>query len=139
MDVNSLVDHCLALSFDDLKDFAWQNYKKVETYIQKMSKKVEPYKLLVPSIYVCIAADGELADEEFEFIKQLLGKSSYIDALDKTAEFFGDQPQKNTKKLYDIFPLEIQEAYLRVCVAVLTVDRSFDQTEVDYLKKLLGI
>ena len=138
MNVNSVIDYCLGLSFFDLQNYAGQNYNKVYDYIAKQHGGEKANTLLVGSIFTCIASDGKLSDSEWEFIKQFIGGYTYDKAFEVASDFYNQQAQDITKDLGTIFPSNIRDAFLSLCIAVLCVDKRLTDKEVDYLKYILG-
>ena len=138
MNINSVIDYCLGLSFYDLQDYAGENYKKVYNHICAKHDSEKANTLLIGSIFTCIASDGKLSEAEWNFISQFIGGYTYDEALSVAGEFYNDEAQSVTKELGLLFYDDIRDAYLALCIAVLAVDKRLDGAEVDYLKKILG-
>lgn len=138
MNINSTIDYCLGLSHFDLQHFAGDNYQKVYNYMTECydSKKVNT--LLVGSIFTCIASDGTLSEAEWQFILQFIGGYTYDEALRVAGDFYNDEAQNIVKELGIMFPSDIRDAFLCICIAVLCVDKRLNDAEVDFLKHLLG-
>lgn len=138
MDINAVINRCLGMDYYTLEDFAGQNYKKLYNFIASKHDGEKANTLLIGSIFTCIASDGKFSDGEWEFISKFVGGYSYDEAFKVASEFYCDEAQNITKDLLKIFPADIQEAFLCFCIAVLAVDKRFNDAEVTYLKKMLG-
>ena len=137
MNPRKVAEQCMNLSFFQLQDFAGKNYNKVYEYIEARDPG-NANKLLIPTIFTCIASNGRLSDREWDFIKQFIGGYTYDEALDTAGEFYHEDAQNIVRELVACFPMDIKEAYLSLCIAVLAVDERFDGAEVDFLNSLLG-
>ena len=138
MNINSVIDYCVDLSFYDLQNYAGENYKKVYAYISQKHGGEQANTLLIGCIFTCIACDGKLSDKEWDFIAQFIGGYTYDKALSVAGEFYCDEAQSVTKELGAVFPSDIRDAFLCLCIAVLCVDKRLNDAEVDLLKKILG-
>lgn len=137
MNPRKVAEQCMNLSFFQLQDFAGKNYNKVYEYI-KSTSTANPNSVLVGTIFTCIASNGRLSDREWDFIKQFIGGYSYDEALNTAGEFYSEEAQSIARKFVNHFPMDIKEAYISLCIAVLAVDERFDGAEVDFLNSLLG-
>ena len=138
MNVNSVIDYCLGLSFFDLQNYAGQNYNKVYAHITKSYEGKKADTLLIGSIFTCISSDGKLSSAEWDFIKQFIGGYTYDEALASAGEFYCQEAQDIVKELGAMFPSDVRDAFLSICIAVLCVDKRLTDKEVDYLKYILG-
>lgn len=138
MDINAVINRCLGMDYYTLENFAGENYKKLYYYISGKHGGEKANTLLIGSIFTCVASDGKFSDGEWEFIAKFIGGYSYDEALKVAGEFYNDEAQRVTKDLLRVFPADMQEAFLCICIAVLAVDKRLNDAEVSYLKKLLG-
>ena len=138
MNINSVIDYCLGLSLRDLQNYAGGNYEKVYRYISSGYSGEKANTLLIGSIFTCVASDGKFSDAEWDFIAQFVGGYSYDEAFAVASEFYNIEAQNTTKELGAMFPSDVRDAFLCLCIAVLCVDKRLNDAEVDYLKKVLG-
>ncbi len=137
MNVNSIINYCKSLNFGQLQDFAGNNYLKVYKYIEQRHDGKKANTLLIGTIFTCIAVDGKLTDNEWNFIAQFIGGYSYDEAFKVASEFYNDEAVRVTKDLYAIFPSDIKEAYVNLCIAVLCVDGRVESAESSFLYQLI--
>ena len=136
MNINSMVNYCLGLSYHELENFAGQNYKKVYDHIAKTHGGEKANTLLIGSIFTCIATDGKLSEREWKFISSFIGGYSYDRALSVAGEFYCDEATETTRKLINFFPSDVSEALISVCIAVLAVDGKMEGPEMAFLRSL---
>lgn len=137
MNVNSEINYCLGLSFYSLQNYAGENYKKVYDYMSANYDGEKVNTLLIGSIFTCIASDGKLSDSEWNFIASFIGGYSYDEAFEVAGEFYNDEAQRIVRELLGMFQREIAEAFVKLCVAVLCVDKKIDGKEADFLENIL--
>ena len=137
MHVNYLINYCVNLSYYDLEDFAGENYKKVYYYIAERNDGEKANTLLIGTIFTCVASDGKLTEKEWKFISSFIGGYTYDEAFSVASEFYNDQAQDTVRGLVDVFPSDIAEAFISLCIAVLSVDGRVEGKEVDFLRTLL--
>ena len=137
MNVNSTINYCLGLSYRDLENFAGENYQKVYNYMTRNYDGEKVNTLLIGTIFTCIASDGKFNDAEAKFISSFIGGYNYEEGFKVAGEFYNDEAQKVVSDLYDLFPRDIKEAYLNMCLAVLAVDGRIADYEKYFLNKLL--
>ena len=137
MNINSVIDQCLGLSLRDLQNYAGENYKKVYAYIAQKYGGEKANTLLIGCIFTCIACDGKLSEMEWDFIAQFIGGYTYEQAFAVAGEFYCNEAQAVTKELGTVFPSDVRDAFLCLCIAVLCVDKRLNDAEVDLLKKIL--
>ena len=138
MNINSTIDYCMGLSHFELQNFAGGNYQKVYNHIASRHDGEKANTLLIGSIFTCIASDGKLSEAEWQFILQFIGGYTYDEALSTAGEFYNGEAQNIVKELGTMFPSDIRDAFLCICIAVLCVDKRLNDAEVDFLKKVLG-
>ena len=140
MDVNSTINYCKSLSFYDLQDFAGRNYQKVYNWFDGIDRKsgMTPNQLLISTIFVCIAVDDRMTEDEWMFVVSFIGGYSYEEARYTAASLRTKESQEIVKKFYDAFPYDISEAYLNLCIAILCVDQDFDAYERTFLRTLIS-
>lgn len=136
MNARAIANHCLNLSFYDLQDFAGENYNVVYEYIKRTSN-VSPNSVLVGTIFTCIATDGRLSDDEWNFIAMFIGGYSYDEALQTAGDFYCEDARRVARDFVKVFPPKVREAYVSMCIAVLAVDKRFGDDEIDFLNSLL--
>ena len=137
MNPRSVAQHCASLSFFDLQDFAGKNYNKVYNCIESIAED-KATTILVGTIFTCIASDRKLSTKEWDFIKQFIGGYSYDEAFKTAEQFYHEDAFKTTKEFVEALPMDIREAYLSLCIAVLAVDGQFHEEEVDFLNWIIG-
>ena len=136
MQINNTIDYCLELNFFQLQDFAGRNYQKLYNHLK--TNTPQPGKALVPLILTCIASDGRLEKEEWDFIVSFIGGFSYNEALEKASKLYSDEARQLAKRFLYGFPtLDLREAFVNLCIAVLCVDRRFKQSELDFLQSII--
>ena len=138
MNINSVIDYCMGLSHFELQHYAGDNYQKVYNHITKCYDGKKANTLLIGTIFTCIASDGKLSEAEWNFIAQFIGGYTYDEAFAVASDFYNDEAQELTKELGAMFPSDIRDAFLTICIAVLCVDKRLNDAEVAYLKKVLG-
>ncbi|MBE7093064.1 MAG: TerB family tellurite resistance protein [Clostridiales bacterium] len=136
MNINSMVNYCLGLSYYDLENFAGQNYKKVHAHIASKHGGDKANTLLIGSIFTCIATDGKLSEGEWKFIASFIGGYTYDEAFKVASEFYCDEAEKTTRDLIDFLPSDVAEALVSVCIAVLAVDGRMEGPEMAFLRSL---
>ena len=138
MDINAVINRCLGMDYYTLQNFAEENYKKVYSYISGRHGGEKAHTLLIGSIFTCVASDGKFSNGEWEFISKFVGGYSYDEAFQIAGEFYCVEAQNITRDLACSLSVEVREALLCVCIAVLTVDKRLGEAEVEFLKKILG-
>ena len=137
MNVNSIINYCTGLSFYDLQDYAGENYVEVYNYMTQNYDGEKVNTLLIGSIFTCVAADGKLSEAEWNFIASFIGGYSYDEAFAVAGEFYNDEAQSIVQELVSLFPYNIAEAYIKLCIAVLCVDGRVADYEKYFLNKIL--
>lgn len=137
MNVQSIINYCLGLSYYSLENYAGKNYKKVYDHMAKNYDGEKVNTLLRGSIYTCVAADGKFSDGENKFISSFIGGYTYDEAFDVAAQFYNDEAQKIVSQLYAMFPSDIKEAFVGLCIAVLAVDKRIADYEKQFLNKIV--
>lgn len=137
MNARAIANHCLNLSFYDLQDFAGENFNVVYDYIKSNHSKTSPNSVLVGTIFTCIATDGKLSEEEWNFIAMFIGGYSYEEAVETAGDFYCEEARRVARDFLKVFPLRVREAYVSMCIAVLAVDKRFNDAEIDFLNSLL--
>lgn len=136
MNVNLEINYCKGLSLYKLQDYAGENYKIVYNHIENKNPG-NANTLLIGTIFTCVASDGKLSDTEWNFIAQFIGGYTYDEAFKVASEFYNSEAQKVIKDLYDLFPANVKDAYLKLCIAVLCVDGKIDSKESTLLNSIL--
>ena len=136
MNVNSIINHCLSLSYYDLENFAGRNLMVVYDHV-KATSRVNPNDVLIPTLFTCIASDGALSEGEWRFIKTFIGGYSYDEALATAGEFYCAEAQDVVRKFIEAFPQNVKEAYITMCLAVLAVDGRISNYEKSFLNFII--
>lgn len=136
MNVNSVLNYCLNLSYRDLENYAGENFMVVYNHIKAVSS-TNPNDVLVPTLFTCIAADGQLSEGEWKFICSFIGGYSREQAFATAGEFYCDEAHRVVRDFIRAFPSNVAEAYIRMCLAVLSVDRRIGGYEVEFLNTIL--
>lgn len=136
MNVNHEINYCKGLSLFKLQDYAGENYKIVYNHIENKNPG-NANTLLIGTIFTCVASDGKLSDTEWNFIAQFIGGYTYDEAFKVASEFYNSEAQKVIKDLYNLFPANVKDAYLKLCIAVLCVDGKIDSKESTLLNSIL--
>ncbi len=136
MDIQQTIDYCLSLNYDKLEEFAKINYQKLYDYLKTKQSSERVKTVLEGSIFTFVSANGELADEEFKFIQNILGEYSYESLIEITKEYFSSDAQETARRLYSVLNEETKKAYINLCIAVLAVDKNIDISE-DFLINLI--
>ncbi len=136
MNINSIINHCLGLSYYDLENFAGRNFMVVYDHI-KATSRVNPNDVLIPTIFTCIASDGSLSEGEWKFVMTFIGGYSYNEALATAGEFYCQEAQDVVRKFIAAFPQNVKEAYISMCLAVLAVDGRISSYETCFLNSII--
>jgi hypothetical protein len=137
MNVQSIINYCTNLGYRDLENFAGENYLTVYNYMTRNYDGEKVNTLLIGSIFTCVAADGKFNDAEWQFISSFIGGYSYEEAFSVAGEFYNDEAQDIVRQLVDLFPSDISEAFVSLCLAVLCVDGRVADYERYFLNKIL--
>ena len=138
MNIQSTINYCLDLNYRDLENFAGNNYVKVLNYIKQNYPNVNPNTILIGTIFTCVACDGSLSDTETKFIQMFIGGYSYDSAFEAAKDYYTQKAQDIARGLYDSFSYEIKEAYINLCIAVLAVDKNFNNIEQTFLYSIIN-
>ncbi len=137
--IDNIVNHCLSLSYNKLEFYAGENYKKVYDHMTATYDKEKTNTLLIGSIFTCVAVDGKLSDKEWNFISSFIGGYSYDEAINVAGEFYNTEAQDIVKKLANFYPAEISVAFVKMCIAVLSVDKRISAKELNFIKNTFKI
>ena len=138
MNVNSIISHCKSLGFYDLQNYAGANFNIVYNHLKDHHSNINPNHVLVRTIVTCIAVDGKLSEKEWNFIACFVGGYSYDEALNMAGEFYNDEARDIARKFYREFPLDVREAYAKMCIAVLCVDYDVNYAEKAFINQIIG-
>ncbi len=136
MNVNQVINYCIGLDLYPLENFAGKNFTVVYDYI-KSTSSANPNDILVPTIFTCIAANGQFTQGEWDFIMSFVGNYSYNEAVATAGEFHSTEARRLVSDLAHRFPSHVREAYVSMCIAVLAVDKRVDGPEIEFLRTLL--
>lgn len=137
MNVQSVINYCTNLGYRDLENFAGENYLTVYNYMTRNYDGEKVNTLLIGSIFTCVAADGKFNDAEWQFISSFIGGYSYEEAFSVAGEFYNDEAQDIVRQLVELFPSDVAEAFICLCLAVLCVDGRVADYERYFLNKIL--
>ena len=137
MNVQSVINYCSGLSYRQLENFAGENYLTVYNYMSANYDGEKVNTLLIGSIFTCVAADGKFNDAEWNFIASFIGGYSYEEAFAVAGEFYNDEAQSIVAELANMFPSNIRDAFLSLCIAVLCVDGRVADYEKYFLNRIL--
>lgn len=137
--VEQIVEYCLGLSYNSLEEYAGKNYLKVYEHMTSTYDKEKTNTLLIGSIFTCIAIDRKLSDKEWKFVSSFIGGYTYDEAVNLSSEFKSFEAQDVVKGLVRFYPDEIKEAYIKMCVAVLAVDKRVSDKELKFIKEAFKI
>ena len=137
MNIKDTLNYCLGLSYRDLENFAGNNYVQVYNYMKRDYDGEKVNTLLIGSIFTCVAADGKFNDGEWKFISSFIGGYSYDEAYAVAGEFYNNEAQSIVRDLLGLFPYEIKEAFVKLCLAVLAVDKRIADNEIAFLNNIL--
>ncbi len=138
MNIQKTINYCLGLNYHDLEEFAGQNYQKIYNFLKQRYEGEKINTLLIGSIFTCVAYDGKITDDETKFIQLFIGGYSYDSAFDTAKEFYNSKAQDIVRELYDCFAVEIKEAYVNLCIAVMAVDKRVNEYEKSFLYSIVG-
>ena len=137
MNTRRIINQCTAMTCKELEAFAAKNYKIVYNHITKTYAGGKAHTLLIGSIYTCIAVDGKFSDSENNFIRSFIEESTYDQNFETVSEFYNDEAKRIVKELAKLFPEDVKEAYISLCIAVLSVDKRVDDYEKSFLKDII--
>ncbi len=137
MNIQSTINHCINLSYYDLEDFAGENYKKVYAHLTKSYEASKVNTVLIGTIFTCIAANGKFSDAESKFIMSFVGGYSDEEAFKVAGEFYNDDAQFMVRDIVKMFPSDIKDAFISMCIAVLAVDKRVDDYEKCFLNRII--
>ncbi len=135
MNVQSYINYCTGLSYYDLENFAGQNYQECYYYIKSVSD-ANPNHVLVGAIFTSLASNGKLAEKERYFVASFVGGMSDDEIYETAGSFWSEEAQQIAEDLVSAFPSNIQEAFVKLCIAVLCVDGNVDSYESSFLRRL---
>ena len=138
MNVNSIINHCTGLSRYELEDYVGNNFMVVYRFIESLHMSFTPNKVLVPILFTCIAADGRFTDEEWNFVMSFIGGYSRDEAFEQAEMHYDEQSQEIARKYVKMYPADVSEAFVKMCIGVLCVDGRVDSYESPFLNKLLS-
>lgn len=136
MNIKSTIDYCLGLTYRELENFAGENYLKVYRYIDDNSRN-DASEMLVATIFTCIASDGSLSDNEWKFISSFIGGYSYDQAYALAGQFNSPDAVMIVSELVRALPVDVRNAYISLCIAVLAVDNRVNGSEIEFLNTVV--
>ena len=138
MNIQSTINYCLGLNYRDLENFAGENYVKILNTLKQKHPGEKINSILIGSIFTCVACDGNLSDTETKFIQMFIGGYSYDSAFEVAKDFYNQEAQDIVRDLYSSFSYDIKEAYVNLCIAVLAVDKKFNDIEKTFLYSIIN-
>ena len=133
MNVEHTVKYCLCLPYPSLENYARINYKTVYDYLSKTQNKDTALKVVNGCIFTCVAVDGKLSNAEQEFISNIMRGYNENEVFEIASEFYNKEAQDIVKKLINYLPNDVKEAYVKMCIAVLAVDKNVSNIEKSFL------
>ena len=137
MNVEHTVKYCLCLPYPSLENYARINYKIVYDYLSKTQNKDTALKVVNGCIFTCVAVDGKLSNAEQEFICNIMSGYNKNEVFEIASEFYNKEAQDIVKKLINYLPNDVKEAYVKMCIAVLAVDKKISSLENTFLKNFI--
>ena len=134
--MNSVINYCLGLGYYDLENFAGKNFLVVYNYI-KNNSRVNPNDVLIPTIFTCIASDGQLTSLEKKFVCDLFNvDAATVDGIFKS---INSEIIRIVHEVFDSIPTdEVKAALLSFCACFLAVDERVTREEFAFLQKLIA-
>ena len=133
MNVEHTVKYCLCLPYPSLENYARINYKIVYDYLSKTQNKDTALKVVNGCIFTCVAVDGKLSNAETDFICNIISGYNKNEVFEIASEFYNKEAQDIVKKLINYLPNDVKEAYVKMCIAVLAVDKNVSNIEKSFL------
>ena len=137
MNVEHTVKYCLCLPYPSLENYARINYKIVYDYLSKTQKKDSALTLVNGCLFTCVAVDGKLSNAETDFICNIMSGYNKNEVFEIASEFYNKEAQDIVKKLINYLPNDVKEAYVKMCIAVLAVDKKISSIENTFLKNFI--
>ena len=137
MNIDHTIKYCLCLPYPSLENYARINYKVVYDYLSKTKDKDTALTLVNGCIFTCIALDGKLSNAETDFICNIISGYNKNKAFEVAKDFYNKEAQDIVKKLINYFPNDVKEAYLKMCIAVLAVDKNVSSIENAFLNTFI--
>ena len=137
MNVEHTVKYCLCLPYPSLENYARINYKIVYDYISKTQNKDSASSVVNGCIFTCVAVDGKLSNAETDFICNIISGYNKNEVFEIASEFYNKEAQDIVKKLINYLPNDVKEAYVKMCIAVLAVDKKISSIENTFLKNFI--
>jgi hypothetical protein len=88
-------------------------------------------------MFTCIGADGRFSEAEWGFVKTFIGRYSYDEAYREAEIHYSDWAQDIVRKYVDMFPPNVSEAFVKMCIGILCVDGRVADYERYFLNKIL--
>ena len=133
MNVEHTVKYCLCLPYPSLENYARINYKIVYDYISKTQNKDSASSVVNGCNFTCVAVDGKLSNAETDFICNIMSGYNKNEVFEIASEFYNKEAQDIVKKLINYLPNDVKEAYVKMCIAVLAVDKNVSNIEKSFL------
>ena len=133
MNVEHTVKYCLCLPYPSLENYARINYKTVYDYLSKTQNNDTALKVVNGCIFTCVAVDGKLSNAETDFICNIMRGYNENEVFEIASEFYNKEAQDIVKKLINYLPNDVKEAYVKMCIAVLAVDKNVSNIEKSFL------
>ena len=124
MNVEHTIKYCLCLPYPSLENYARINYKTVYDYLSKTQNKDSALTLVNGCLFTCVAVDGKLSNAETDFICNIISGYNKNEVFEIASEFYNKEAQDIVKKLINYLPNDVKEAYVKMCIAVLAVDKN---------------
>ena len=137
MNVEHTIKYCISLPYPSLENYARINYKIVYDYLSKTQNKDSASSVVNGCIFTCVAVDGKLSNAETDFICNIMSGYNKNEVFEIASEFYNKEAQDIVKKLINYLPNDVKEAYVKMCIAVLAVDKKISSIENTFLKNFI--
>ena len=133
MGLNEVLQDYVNLSYGELLSVAAHAAKTVIPFFNSAVEDGDGAIFTISFIGVSLASDGQLTEGEWKFIASFIGRYSYNEALALAGEFYSSEAQEVVKKFIQSFPSEVRDAYIKMCIAVMCVDKRINNGEASFL------
>ena len=137
MTVREMIDMCLGMSRSELENFAGRYFNTVYNYLSAQVGSSLAMRGMKIAIFSALAADGDLSDAEYEFVRSFLGGYSYSDAWQEVDMAQSRELRDEIHTMICRLPSSPRAAFQAMSIAILCVDKRIYGEEVDYLENYL--
>ena len=137
MTVREMIDMCLDMSRSELENFAGRYFNTVYNYLSEQVGSKLAMRGMKIAIFSALAADGDLSDAEYEFVRSFLGGYSYSQAWEEVDMAQSRELRNEIHTMICRLPSSPRAAFQAMSIAILCVDKRVYGEEVDYLENYL--